>query len=766
MIVINREGMIVNHRGFCKLTFVLLLITQVWSNACARVSPQPMLVALLGTTTSTIPLPTLSYSNSSYTFTNATPISALTPIVSSSPTSCSISPSLPTGLSISTSCVISGTPTSIQSATLHTITAEMQEGTATTTLSITVNGNTSSAKAITSFQIVSPATTGFITGNNISVIVPFGTSTTSLVATFTTTGSSVRVNGTLQISGTTTNNFSTDVSYVVTASDGSTSTYIVSLTVASNTAKDITSFRFSNSLQTIFTGTNISVLVPNGTNLSSLVAIFTTTGTIIQISGTTQVSGTTSNDFSTARSYVVTAGDSSTRTFTVTVTAAAASDKDITSFGFVSPAIKGSISGSNIAVTVPFGTDVTSLVATFSSSGSSVSVSGVSQVSGSSTNNFSSTVSYTVTAADTSTKVYSVTVTIAASVNSAIVNGSFQSGTITNVINTSTATLSNPVDMTKSFVYCGARIQGSAAANMITCQLTSPTTVSVTSGQSSATGTTANWFVVEYASGVNVQRGTTNLSSGAAGVGNTFQNVTISSINLSKSFVIVYSKTSTTSTALDEERTVMGYFNNSTTLRLERQVSSTMSTTIEWQVVEFNGANVQSSGTSPLELAATTSVVNYTLPSSVDLTKSFLLFSINGSSGVIGREAHLYTRGQISNANTISFNRRGNANVSVQISWFVIEMTDGTKVQSGSTTLNAGGGTTVNATLGTALNTAKTMIVWSNDTQGASNNANDNTTQDSGTYSAQLTSTTQLQFERNNDETNGATIDWFTVEFQ
>jgi hypothetical protein len=79
--------------------------------------------------------------------------------------------------------------------------------------------------------------------------------------------------------------------------------------------------------------------------------------------------------------------------------------KDITSFSFTSPAVTGVISGTNIAVTVPSGIDVTALVPTISHTGVSISPnSGVAQ-------NFTNPVTYTVTAADGTTKEYIVTVT-------------------------------------------------------------------------------------------------------------------------------------------------------------------------------------------------------------------------------------------------------------------------------------------------------------------------------------------------------------------
>lgn len=85
--------------------------------------------------------------------------------------------------------------------------------------------------------------------------------------------------------------------------------------------------------------------------------------------------------------------------------------KNITSFSFASPAAAGTVSGSAIAVAVPVGTDRTALVATFATDGESVKVGGVVQVSGTTANNFTNPVTYTVTAKDASTKTYVVTVT-------------------------------------------------------------------------------------------------------------------------------------------------------------------------------------------------------------------------------------------------------------------------------------------------------------------------------------------------------------------
>lgn len=70
------------------------------------------------------------------------------------------------------------------------------------------------------------------------------------------------------------------------------------------------------------------------------------------------------------------------------------------------------ISGTNLAATVPFGTNVTALVATFEMIGASVEVGGRPQVSGITPNDFTRPVIYTVVADDGTTKNFTVTVTI------------------------------------------------------------------------------------------------------------------------------------------------------------------------------------------------------------------------------------------------------------------------------------------------------------------------------------------------------------------
>ncbi len=183
--------------------------------------------------------------------------------------------------------------------------------------------------------------------------------------------------------------------------------------------KDILSYGFTSPASSGVIDTSsgsIAVSVPHGTAVSGLAAVFTVSdGAAAAVGGIPQVSGTTVNDFSGPVAYVVTAEDGSTRTYTVNVTAALSSEKDLLSFGLVSPAVTGTINASShtVAVFVPFGTSLGSLVPVFTvSEGARVEVSGIPQVSGTTAHSFSSPVQYTIIAEDGSTAYYLVEATI------------------------------------------------------------------------------------------------------------------------------------------------------------------------------------------------------------------------------------------------------------------------------------------------------------------------------------------------------------------
>jgi uncharacterized protein YjdB len=123
-----------------------------------------------------------------------------------------------------------------------------------------------------------------------------------------------------------------------------------------------------------------------------------------------------------AQSYGATlkiaSNDVSTPSFTVKLSGSgSATSKAMTVFGFTSLGVSGAINESSktIAVSLPTGTSVTNLVATFTYTGVKVMIGSVEQTSNSTANNFTNPVTYRVYAQDGSYSDYVVTVSLASS---------------------------------------------------------------------------------------------------------------------------------------------------------------------------------------------------------------------------------------------------------------------------------------------------------------------------------------------------------------
>nr|WP_275901555.1 DUF5018 domain-containing protein [Cohnella algarum] len=285
---------------------------------------------------------------------------------------------------------------------------------------VTVAVGLNPAKAITSFAFneLTPAVVGTVDEANheIELTVPYGTDVTSLVPTISHTGASVSPNtGVAQ-------DFTSPVTYTVTAADGTQQAYAVTVAVGLNPAKAIASFAF-NGLTPAVVGTvdeanhEIELTVPYGTDLTNLVPTISHTGA--SVSPNTGVA----QDFTSPVTYTVTAEDGTQQAYTVTVSVGQNPAKAIASFAFngLTPAVVGTVDEANheIELTVPYGTDVTSLVPTISHTGASVSPNtGVAQ-------DFTSPVTYTVTAADGTQQAYAVTVAVGLNPAKAIASFAF-----------------------------------------------------------------------------------------------------------------------------------------------------------------------------------------------------------------------------------------------------------------------------------------------------------------------------------------------------
>ena len=239
-----------------------------------------------------------------------------------------------------------------------------------------------------------PTTT--ITGTNITVTVPFSTNVTALSPTYTLAsgGSCVPASGS-------TLNFTGTKNYVVSAAGFPDKTYAVTVTkAAASTAKDITAFAFPGLPVTTIGASTVSVTVPFGTPVTNLAPAYS----VSALASGSPVSGTP-RDFTSAQTYTVTAENGSTKVYTVTVTIAPASSANAMlscDFGALGAA---TISGNTATLTVIPTQPVTALAPTFTFS----PLATISPASGS-TQNFTSPVTYTVTAQNGAMQNYSVAV--------------------------------------------------------------------------------------------------------------------------------------------------------------------------------------------------------------------------------------------------------------------------------------------------------------------------------------------------------------------
>ena len=321
---------------------------------------------------------------------------------------------------VGTTAQVSGTTANnFSSPVVYSITSEDGLTTLVWTVTVTVAKNT--AAAISAFTLAGQSGSTINAPNkSISVVMPYGATVNSLVGTFTySTGATINVGATAQFSGTSANDFTNPVVYTVLAEDGTTSNnWTVTVTIAKNSATDITAFSLAGQTSSSIDDVNktIAVSMPYLPSVNNLIGNFTlSNGAILKVGPITQVSGTTANDFSNAVVYTVVAENGiTTQNWTVTVTVAKNTAAAISAFTLAGQ-YSSTINAPNksISVVMPYGSTVSSLVGTFTySTGATVKVGTTAQVSGTTANNFSSPVVYSITSEDGLTTLdWTVTVT-------------------------------------------------------------------------------------------------------------------------------------------------------------------------------------------------------------------------------------------------------------------------------------------------------------------------------------------------------------------
>jgi hypothetical protein len=348
-----------------------------------------------------------------------------------------------TGVSVSPQ---SNQPVNFSNPVVYTVTAE--DG-STRQYEVTVTVKTPQSAEIVWFDLEIPGRSGTPAegvvnqppagGGNGEIIVhvPSGTVLTSLRARIAQTGKTIADNqshSASSIAADLTSNFSGAVTYTVTSETGNTKTYDVTVIRDKSTVKEITAFSFSGYADTghVMIGAApqadgtypIVVTLPASVNLSSLTPIIKYKGAALTGAGiavtrttnfdndTTPVTGSPPQNFNIPPvNYTVSAEDGSARAYAVTVYQGDLNTgKQITGFYFILPntTAAGIINETahTISVTVPSGTNLSSLTPTIYHTGASITPdSGAPR-------NFTGPVTYTVKAGDGSTQSYTVSVAV------------------------------------------------------------------------------------------------------------------------------------------------------------------------------------------------------------------------------------------------------------------------------------------------------------------------------------------------------------------
>jgi hypothetical protein len=343
---------------------------------------------------------------------------------------------------------------------------------------------------------------------------------------------------------------------------------------------------------------------------------------------------------------------------------------------------------------------------------------------------------------------------------------SVQQGSFTNTSNGLTTVSISSVDTTKAFLLYTLRSNSDRpVASALKGRLATATTLefSRTTDEGSPSPIDVQWSVVEYTCGVKVQRGSASADANV--------DVAITPVvSLSQAFVTCSKSTDLNYVGQwDMNDAFLCDLTNTGNLqvRMGSGASGNDSSTLYWQVVEFTSsefANVQKGSTSLTGTALSTSV---TLPAAVDPTRTFVLVGINnGNSDGNANIGDRLVRAQVTNSTTVTIDRSTSGDDLTELFWQVVELKDGTVVQSGSTNL-ATGAATATATL-TWVRTARTIAFASTQSAGGQETGRTSYNGDDipGVAQATLvvTTPTQLTLTRSNTAAP-ADIAWFVVEF-
>jgi hypothetical protein len=286
--------------------------------------------------------------------------------------------------------------------------------------------------------------------------------------------------------------------------------------------------------------------------------------------------------------------------------------------------------------------------------------------------------------------------------------------------------------------------QDGPGAGLFTAHLSNSTTISLSRDNNTGTHT-IRWYAVEFESGVNVQRGTINLTS-------TSQGVTLSTVTVSQSWATITLRN--LGTAYGNDDMVRGIITSATNLQLQVASAGTGGVDlVAWQVIDYDDATVQQIST-----GTTTATSNNQSISTIDIAKSFI---VGASYTTTNCGANDMFRFYINSSTQVSFTRYAGA--SVDFNAYVVEIGDsGFSSQRGQGTL-ASGSTSATPML-TGVDTDRSIGIIGGVHGYLQNNNSTGEEFDKMSFSIYLSSSTQATLTRGASGQT-ATYAWEVLEF-
>ena len=337
-----------------------------------------------------------------------------------------------------------------------------------------------------------------------------------------------------------------------------------------------------------------------------------------------------------------------------------------------------------------------------------------------------------------------------------------QKGTTTSTAEGTTSVSIGAVDPTKAFLIFTSRHDSNRPVGSdIGGRLASATSLEFVrvSDEAAPVTMTIEWSVVEYPCGVNVQRG--SVFQTATTVDWPINPVT----SVSQAFVLWSKTPSRTDIVFSDNDPIVGELTAVGNLEF-RVNQADANHVIYWQVVEFTDpatVNVQHGSTALL--AGTTTATTVALSATVDAARSFVF--VGGRALPIGNDvASGLVRATLLDPSTLQLDRGAAAYDITEVGWQVVELNDGSSVQSGSTNFPTGVATVIEPLSAVVVARSTALApgqVGSGQNAGRTTYVGDDVT---GMTSAAMVLTSPTQLTLTRDSTAGdADIAWSVVSW-